>query len=321
MPEKPITEKQKRFKALPIGMSAVLEDFSAYLKMELGRGKNTIDSYFSDLLQFCEFSVAKGVKNFADVQAETLIEWISEISRIAKTTTQSRKISALRTLAIYLIDEDIWSKNLSQLIARPKVFRPEPEVLESAEIDNIIIAVEGQTPEAYRDRAMLELIYSSGLRVSELCSLRESDIDAHEKIIRVVGKGNKTRLVPVGDLALSAIEEYRKHRGELAKKSHCAELFITRRGKKISRKTFWYNLKKYAQMANVSTTAKPHALRHSFATHLLRNGANLFSIKEMLGHSDLATTQIYTQLVRDDIISEYTSKHPRKKMNVKGSSK
>ncbi len=311
-----ITEKQKRFRALPKRLSVVLDDFSAYLKMELGRGKNTIDSYLSDILQFCEFAVKKGVSSFAEIDADILIDWVNAISENSKTTTQSRKISALRTLSIYLIDEDIWSKNLSELIARPKVFRPEPEVLESAEIDDIIIAVEGETPEAYRDRAMLELIYSSGLRVSELCNLRESDIDFHEKIIRITGKGNKTRLVPVGDLALNAIAEYRKHRVELAKKSHCAELFITRRGKKISRKTFWYNLKKYAQQANVSTSAKPHALRHSFATHLLRNGANLFSIKEMLGHSDLATTQIYTQLVRDDIISEYTAKHPRKKMKV-----
>ena len=310
------TEKQQRFEALPKSFSVVLEDFSDYLKMELGRGKNTIDSYLSDLLQFCEFATDEGVTRFDDVEADLLVNWIYDISKNSKTTTQSRKISALRTLAIYLIDEEIWSKNYSQLIARPKVVRQEPDVLESGQIDDIIIAIEGETPEAYRDRAMLELIYSSGLRVSELCNLRESDIDVQEKIIRVTGKGNKTRIVPVGDLALSAILEYKLHRHELAKDKLCAELFITRRGKKISRKTFWYNLKKYARVADVSGAVKPHALRHSFATHLLRNGANLFSIKEMLGHSDLATTQIYTQIVRDDIISEYNAKHPRSKMDV-----
>ena len=245
-----------------------------------------------------------------------LVNWICDISKYSKTTTQSRKISALRTLADFLIDEEIWSKNYSELIARPKVVRGEPDVIEAGDIDDIIIAIEGETPEAFRDRAMLELIYSSGLRVSELCNLKDSDIDVDEKIIRITGKGNKTRLVPVGDLALEAIATYKKYRNILAKDCPCAELFITRRGKKISRKTFWYNLKKYARLADVSGVVKPHALRHSFATHLLRNGANLFSIKEMLGHSDLATTQIYTQIVRDDIISEYKSKHPRSKMNV-----
>ena len=141
--------------------------------------------------------------------------------------------------------------------------------------------------------------------------MRESDIDADQHILRITGKGNKTRIVPVGAAALEAISAYKARRRELCKDSPCAELFVTRRGKKISRKTFWYNLKKYARSASVETAAKPHALRHSFATHLLRNGANLFSIKEMLGHSDLSTTQIYTNLVRDDIAGEYRAKHPR----------
>jgi integrase/recombinase XerD len=257
-----------------------------------------------------------------EVKLADLQEFLKELNATEiALTTQCRMISGIRMFFKYLLVEDAIQENPADLLDVPRTTRKLPDVLSNAEVDRMLATLDNSKPDEARNTVIIEILYGCGLRVSELCSLRESDIDAHEKIIRVVGKGNKTRLVPVGDLALSAIEEYRKHRGELAKKSHCAELFITRRGKKISRKTFWYNLKKYAQMANVSTTAKPHALRHSFATHLLRNGANLFSIKEMLGHSDLATTQIYTQLVRDDIISEYTSKHPRKKMNVKGSSK
>ncbi len=311
---KPQSAKAERFELLPKRFALALSDFAEYLKMELGRSKNTVDSYLSDILQFCEFAADNKCSGFDDVDVDTLVNWVSDVSNYSKTTTQSRKISALRTLSDFLIDEKIWDKNFSERIARPKVVRAVPSVLEASDVDELISMPEGDSPEVLRDRAMLELVYSSGLRVSELCNLRESDIDVHEKIIRVVGKGSKTRLVPVGELALSAIAEYKKRRPELAKNANCAELFITRRGKKISRKTFWFNLKKYAAKSDVSANVKPHTLRHCFATHMLRNGANLFSIKEMLGHSDLATTQIYTQLLRDDIISEHASKHPRNKM-------
>ena len=316
---KPKSSKAERYAQLPKNFAIVLADFADYLKMELGRGKNTVDSYLGDILQFCEFAADVGCRGFDSVDSDVLVNWVCDVSKFSKTTTQSRKISALRTLADFLLDEGIWDKNLSERIARPKVVRAVPTVLEAGEVDEIISIPEGDSPEAYRDRAMLELIYSSGLRVSELCSLRESDIDVSERIIRIVGKGNKMRIVPVGDLALEAIAQYKERRPDLAKKSNCAELFITRRGKKISRKTFWYNLKKYTKKTDINANVKPHTLRHCFATHLLRNGANLFSIKEMLGHSDLSTTQIYTQLLQDDIIGEYNAKHPRSKMNVKGS--
>ena len=309
--------RAERIKSLPPRLAETLEDFCAYLKMELGRGANTVASYASDILQFCESAAEEGARSFDEIDADALSNWISDVSKYSKPTTQSRKISALRTLADFLVDGGVWTKNYAERIARPKVSRPVPEVLEASQIDDIISAAAADTSaEAARDRAMMELVYSSGLRVSELCGLRESDIDAHERIIRITGKGNKTRLVPVGDIALEAIAAYKKRRPELLKDAVCAELFVTRLGKKISRKTFWFNLKKYAVAAGISANVKPHELRHSFATHLLRNGANLFSIKEMLGHSDLSTTQIYTQLVRDDIVSEYAAKHPRAKMDV-----
>lgn len=304
---------RERIEALPKAFAATLEDFGAYLKMELRRGANTVSAYLGDILQFCSFAADEGRRSFAEVDTDTVSNWICDISKHCKTTTQSRKLSALGTLADYLVEEGVWSRDFSALVARPKIVRNVPEVLEPEQVDSIITAPDDSSAEAARDRAMLELVYSSGLRVSELCSLKESDIDFSEQIVRVQGKGDKTRLVPVGRPAIEAILRYKARRCELLKDRPCAELFITRRGKKISRKTFWFNIKKYAAKAGIESNVKPHEMRHCFATHMLRNGANLFSIKEMLGHSDLSTTQIYTQLVRDDIISEYNSSHPRQK--------
>ncbi len=304
------SQKQSRLEKLPQRVAEVLQDYRTYLLLELGRGKNTVEAYMSDILLFCEFA-GKKINSFADVDEDLIAQWLSAESKKSKATSQSRRYSAMRSLARYLVDEEIWDKNLCDYFSRPKTRRPMPEVLDAGEIDDVIDTPNSNTPEGLRDRAMLELMYSSGLRVSELCSISYADIDVEEKIIRVRGKGNKTRLVPIGDMALSAIEDYRKVRATFVKKNVVSEFFITRRGKKLSRKTFWYNLKKYATLAGIEKNVKPHMLRHSFATHLLRNGANLMLIREMLGHSDLSTTQIYTNLANDDILREYSAKHPR----------
>lgn len=300
---------------LPQRILEVLSDYKTYMRLELGRSKNTVDSYVNDIKLFCEFAHGK-IESFADVNEDLLGDWLAILSRLDKASSQSRKLSAMRSLARYLLEENIWDKNICEYFCRPKTRRPVPEILESDEIDDIISTPKADSPEGIRDRAMLELVYASGLRVSELCSISYADIDIEEKIIRVRGKGGKTRLVPIGNSALRAIEDYRKVRGFLSKKTTVAEFFITRRGKKISRKTFWYNLKKYARLADVKKNVKPHMLRHSFATHLLRNGVNLMLIREMLGHSDLATTQIYTNLSNDDIRREYNDKHPRSHMDI-----
>jgi len=309
-------ESSSQKKILPERFAQLLTDYKLYLQLELGRGKNTVDSYLSDITQFCEFACSRGAQSFADVDSETLVDFIADIYKHTLASTQARKISALRSLSVYLIEEGVWDKNYSDLIARPKVRRDVPDVLTAEQVDAIISAPKGDEPEAVRDRAMLELMYGSGLRVSELCAVRETDMDIHERLIRVTGKGNKTRLVPISDLSVAAILAYKRVRPILAKKSFAAELFITRRGGKLSRKTFWFNIKKYAQTVGIDNVT-PHMLRHSFATHLLRGGANLMAIKEMLGHSDLSTTQIYTKLLNDDIAKQYTQHHPRSKMDIK----
>lgn len=302
---KEFPQNHEHTRKLPQRIAEVLEDYKTYMRLELGRSKNTVDSYVSDIVLFCEFAAGK-IESFADVDEDLISEWLAYLSRADKATSQSRKLSALKSLARYLMEEEIWDKNLFEYFARPKIRRAAPDVLDAGEIDDVISVPQSDTPEGLRDRAMIELMYSSGLRVSELCSLSYADIDVQEKVLRVRGKGGKTRLVPVGDMALEAIEKYRAVRGELCKKKAVGEFFITRRGGKISRKTFWYNLKKYASLAGVEKNVKPHMLRHSFATHLLRNGVNLMMIREMLGHSDLSTTQIYTNLANDDILREYS---------------
>ena len=234
-------------------------EFRAFLKMELGRSANTVASYTSDVAQFAAFLHARKIESFADVDADSLVEWISGIARNTKASTQSRKLSAMKSLAGFLVDERVWSKNYCDLVARPKLRRNIPEILSAGEVARLLEAPPTDTPEGLRDRAMLELMYSSGLRVSELCGIRESDIDVAERILRVVGKGSKTRLVPVGAYALAAISAYKAARRDILGGAEVPELFVTRRGGKISRKTFWYNIKRYAIAAGIEKNVKPHS--------------------------------------------------------------
>ncbi len=296
-------------------LALTASEFALYLEMELGRGKNTRVSYLSDIKLFSNFLRKHKITDFKDVKVEDISKWIAEVARLDKPTTQSRKLSAIKALAGYLIEEKIWEKDLSALISRPKVRRNIPHVLSISQVDALLNKPSDNTFEGIRDTAMLELMYSSGLRVSELCGLKLSDIDFEEGIIRVRGKGEKTRLVPVGKTAMKRILEYRDALLGAVKKVKGSELFITKRGKKLSRKTFWFNIKKYAAQLGLAESVKPHILRHSFATHLLQNGANLVAIKEMLGHADLSTTQIYTSLVNGTLFKEHALRHPRSKMN------
>lgn len=305
----------KKIDTLPSSMRERLLEFKAYLQLELGRSKNTILSYIEDMCFFGEFlAKTKGASKFEEADSDSAVEWSSTLTD-TKASSQARRLSSLKCFGLYMLEEGLWTRNFADSASRPRLRRNVPQVLNSREIDDIIEKSAGDKFERVRDGAMLEMMYGSGLRVSELCSLKDSDLDLSTRIARIRGKGAKTRLVPIGTLAVEAILRYKSERAKL-KKNSVAELFITRRGSKLSRKTFWYNLKKYATLADIKKPVKPHGLRHSFATHLLQNGANLMSIKEMLGHSDLSTTQIYTQLVDDDIRREYAQKSPRSKMKV-----
>ncbi len=304
-------EDSKQVPKLPESLANTLAEFKDYLDLELCRSKNTSESYLYDLNLFAHYLASENISDFADVEDDHLIAWLGELSHKVKASSQARRLSALKAFSLWLIDNNIWEKNRCEVLARPKTRREIPQVLSAAEIDSIIEkSAESGNFESVRDKAMLELMYGSGLRVSEICSIQFSDLDMETAILRVRGKGDKTRLVPFGKMASTAIDAWLRVRPEV-KNCKASELFITKRGKKLSRKTFWYNLKKYALNCGIQKNVKPHMLRHSFATHLLRDGANLMSIREMLGHSDLSTTQIYTQLITDDIVSEYTKAQKR----------
>lgn len=291
-----------------------MREYRMHLEMELGRSKNTVLSYMLDIEQFAQFLQSRKVKGFEDASAADISEWISIIAPASKGSTQSRKLSAMKSLAGHLTEEKIWRADYSELIARPKVRRTLPEVLTRDEALRLLEEPRQPVFEEIRDRAMLELMYSSGLRVSELCAIKMTDFDIDARIIRITGKGDKTRLIPVGSRALHAIGRYAEFvRGTGARAEH---LFFTKRKKMLSRKTFWFNIKKYARRAGIEKAVKPHMLRHSFATHLLEAGANLMAIKEMLGHSDLSTTQIYTKVADATIAAEHKAHHPRSKMDV-----
>lgn len=301
--------------ALNDTFASSVRDFRLYLEMELGRAKNTVLSYVGDVEQFAQFLQSRSVAGFSDASSEDIAEWISLIAASSKGSTQSRKLSAMKSLAGYLTEEKIWRSDYSELVARPKIRRPVPEVMTRQETMRLLEEPRRPVFEEVRDRAMLELMYSSGLRVSELCAIKMSDFDLDSRIIRITGKGDKTRLVPVGSRALDAILKYVEFSRGMEKRP--PHLFFSKRGKMLSRKTFWFNIKKYAARAAIDKDVKPHMLRHSFATHLLGAGANLMAIKEMLGHSDLSTTQIYTKVAPAAIIAEHKAHHPRSKMNVK----
>ncbi len=302
---------------LPPALAETLKEYRLYLEMQLGKSANTAAAYAGDAAQFARHLASSGISDFSEAGPNAVGAWIAEVARGDKSTTQSRKLSAARSLAGFLMEEGVWGSDFSESVARPRVRRAVPDVMTRDEVERLLAEPGRAVLEEVRDRAMLELMYCSGLRVSELCSIKFSDFDFDSKIVRVCGKGDKVRLVPVGARAVSAIASYVDFAADMIKKKRPVHLFITRRGRKLSRKTFWFNIKKYAARCGIERDVKPHMLRHSFATHLLGAGANLMAIKEMLGHSDLSTTQIYTKVETGALIAEHAARHPRSKMDVR----
>ncbi|OHE72542.1 MAG: site-specific tyrosine recombinase XerD [Verrucomicrobia bacterium GWC2_42_7] len=287
--------------------------FLAFIELEKGLSKNTVDSYENDLKQFQDV-IKETVNEWEHVSQEHVSEWVNSLSEENYTVTSlARKVSALRTLAKFLVREGVRKANFMELFSCPKVRRSLPGTLSPKEVEALMDAPNCSTPHGLRDKAMLELIYSSGLRVSELCKLTLQSINVEEGFLRVYGKGSKERAVPVGSKAISAIANYLTlGRPLLVKPKTGSGLFISQLGKPISRKTFWLQIRDYAKKAGISQPVKPHLMRHSFATHLLSNGADLRAIQEMLGHSDISTTQIYTAVDSKRIIEAHKKYHPRK---------
>lgn len=287
--------------------------FLDYLSVERGLAKNTLISYRRDLdayMNFLDGVLKKGVtlSSREDIRDFMLHEKDKGLS----AASIARNLTTLRMFYRFLARERLIKTDVSSYIDTPKLWKRIPDILDFNEVERLIEAPDLNTSQGVRDRAIIELMYATGMRVSEVSNVKVSDVNSDVGFVRCLGKGNKERIVPLGKKAIAAIARYlEKVRPAQVKSEPAQELFLSRSGRKISRISLWKLIKLYARKAKIKKTIKPHILRHSFATHLLERGADLRSVQEMLGHADIATTQIYTHINRDRLKSIHKMFHPR----------
>lgn len=288
------------------------DEFLNYLLVEKNCSPHTLDAYSRDLLQFGEFLERAG----ADVPDGITPEVIGAFSAHlhgngANRNTIARKITSVRSFAKYLAREGLAGPEVFDRIDPVKPHQRLPDTLDRADVERLLTTVDTGSPLGIRNRAMLELLYSSGLRISELCALRPGDIDMEQGMVRCRGKGRKMRRVPVGSEAVAWVARYLAEVRPGWDKQGAAELFLSSRGAGLRRETCWHMVRRAALEAGISKKVSPHTLRHSFATHIMENGADLRSVQEMLGHADIATTQIYTHVSLKQMRAVYQRCHPR----------
>lgn len=301
----------------PAAFADEIDAFIGTLELERGLSRNTSASYEKDLVQAAHFLQRHGVGGWRAVTHAHLQAWLHWLADEKFTeSSQARKLSAMRMLfRRHLVPQGARSDDPTELLSGPKFRRKLPQTLTPAEMEKLLAAPTGQDAYAVRDRAMLELFYSSGLRISELCGLTLQQVDLEHGFVRVFGKGAKERVVPLGGKARDAVQAYLlSSRAKLVKPRTGSELFISERGRAISRKMLWLIVKNHAARAGLTKRVKPHLLRHSFATHLLGGGADLRAIQEMLGHASIGTTQIYTAVESSRLIDQHAKHHPRNKL-------
>ena len=298
--------------------SPTIKGFKAYLQLEKSLAKNSVEAYIADvekLFQYLDMSkIHLAPEKVTQKHVESFLKWVSEIGLNARS--QSRIISGIKAFYNYLLLEEIITVSPVELIETPKIRRKLPEVLTIEEIDKIIAVIDLSTPEGLRNKAILETLYSCGLRVSELIGLQISHLLLDEGFVRVVGKGDKERITPIGGAAIKHITIYIEHvRNHLPKIDKASEdiLFLNRRGKQLTRVMIFTIIKKLTQQAGINKTVSPHTFRHSFATHLVDGGADLRAVQEMLGHESITTTEIYTHLDSDYLRQSILDFHPRGK--------
>lgn len=286
----------------------LINKFTEYLIIDKKYSDNTIKAYNNDLKKFKNFFKNKDINKIDETSIREYLKYLKKENN--DTRTISHNISTLRSFYKFLLIEKILKNNPMEYIELPKTKKTLPKTLSIEEIDKLL-DINLTDSFSYRNKAMLELMYSSGLRVSELINVSIHDIDTSNCIIRIMGKGSKERIVPLGDYAIRYIELYLKeHREKLIKRELNDYLFLNNHGKKMTRQGFFKILKGIAREKNIKTEFSPHTLRHSFATHLLNGGADLRSIQEMLGHSDISTTQIYTHVSKEKLKENYNNFHP-----------
>jgi integrase/recombinase XerD len=286
-----------------------IEDFLQHLKLERGLSANTVISYYRDLKEFQLKVSGINAEKITPHHASQFVGYLSRHSR--KPATVARKLSCLRQFFEYLKSRRMAKTNPFVTFSAPRISRYHPYYLSADDINKIITGIETKSNSGKRDRAIIELLYGSGLRISELAALKKSDIEFEAGYIRVWGKGNKQRLVPLGKLAKNAILDFLERDEALKQRSEGKVLFGNSKGLQLSRTSLWKIIRKRVHLAGITKPVSPHTFRHSFATHLLEGGADLRVVQEMLGHADISTTQIYTTIDRDYLIAEHKKYHPR----------
>ena len=290
-----------------------IKNFVSYLKIEKGLAENSILAYQNDVAKLCDFAVSNQ-KSPTEITYNDLKQFIAELFDLGLSArSQARIISGIKQFYAFLLLENVISDDPSELLEQPKIGRKLPEILTIDEIDALIASIDLSKNEGHRNRAIIETLYSCGLRVSELINLRFSDLYFDEGFIRVIGKGNKERLVPVSPQVQKEIELYNNHirRHQGITKGHENIVFLNRRGSQLTRVMIFTIIKELAKSIDLKKTISPHTFRHSFATHLIEGGANLRAIQDMLGHESITTTEIYTHLDQRFLREAILSFHPR----------
>lgn len=301
-------------------MEKLVEDFLYYLFVERGLAENTLVSYRMDLADYQAFSRKEGLNPLSEAGRRAIMLYLLKLKKEGRApATISRRLAALRTFYRYLLNEGVLAQDPTNNLESPRVYEKLPHVLNVEEVEKLLNQPRVTDPAGLRDRAMLELLYATGIRVSELITLDLEHLDLQHSFIRCLGKGSKERLVPFGSVASRFATVYlQRGRPRLIKDRLTPALFVNRRGFRLTRQGFWKIMKKHALQAGITREIHPHTLRHCFATHLLENGADLRSVQELLGHADISTTQIYTHLTRTKLREIYDETHPRAGKNEEG---
>ena len=292
----------------------IIEQFIDALWMEQGLSANTLAAYRNDLAGFALWLKSSGCSLLSATEADVQCYLAFRYEQGSKNRSAARLLSSLRRFYAYQLREKNIALDPTALVEAPKPEKPLPKILTEQQVEDLLNAAETQEALGLRDRAMLEMLYATGLRVSELVGLKLGQLSMDPGVVRIIGKGGKERLVPLGEESLSWLQQYMKQaRPELmAKKPPCDAVFVTKRGQDMTRQAFWYLIKRYALKVGIDENAlSPHTLRHAFATHLLNHGADLRVVQMLLGHTDISTTQIYTHVADQRLKSLYHQHHPR----------
>ncbi|MBX3208835.1 MAG: site-specific tyrosine recombinase XerD [Labilithrix sp.] len=294
-------------------LHAWIDNYLDHLRVERALARNTLEAYARDLGELALHLGDEDADDVKRIDAARVLDFVVSSSRRGKSARSSaRQLSAMRGFFRFLVRERAIPTDPTELVERPRLARKLPRVLSYEEVDRLLAAPPDDTARGVRDSAMIHLMYASGLRVSELCGLALGELDRRVGTVSPLGKGGKRRVVPVGQVALERIERYvdlvRVHNKGAARDKH---LFLSPRGKRFTRQGLWKLLKAYARATGITTPISPHKLRHSFATHLLRGGADLRAVQAMLGHADLGTTEIYTRVAQDHVRAAFERAHPR----------